>query len=220
MLKIVVFDSGFGGELFADKLKDELGVVEIIRVIDWRNADLYLKNRHEARAAAEKALKPYLGRVDLIVFANFLLTITSLKYFRKQYPSQKFIGLDLVMPSTFINRNTVVLTTSAVSRTVKYRIYVNRLHRNVVTMALDDWPSKIDDGELTKTEIRDVMLELAVTKKFVPKEIILACSQFNDIKPMLKEVFDSNIKIHDSFNELYCDTCKILKIRGGVGKRR
>ena len=34
MLKIVVFDGGYGGEFFADKLKEELPVVEIIRVID------------------------------------------------------------------------------------------------------------------------------------------------------------------------------------------
>ena len=38
MLKIVVFDSGFGGELFADIIEEELPVVEVIRVIDWRNA--------------------------------------------------------------------------------------------------------------------------------------------------------------------------------------
>ena len=39
MLKIVVLDSGFGGELFADKLNDQLSIVEVIRVIDWRNAN-------------------------------------------------------------------------------------------------------------------------------------------------------------------------------------
>ena len=39
MLKVVVFDSGFGGELFADYFEEEMPVVEIVRVIDWRNAE-------------------------------------------------------------------------------------------------------------------------------------------------------------------------------------
>ena len=39
MLKVVVFDSGYGGELFADYLEEELPLVDIVRVIDWRNAD-------------------------------------------------------------------------------------------------------------------------------------------------------------------------------------
>ena len=52
MLKIVIFDGGFGGELFADQLEAELDVVEVIRVIDWRNAEKILKSRREARIAA------------------------------------------------------------------------------------------------------------------------------------------------------------------------
>ncbi|MBR2658899.1 hypothetical protein IKD57_03360 [Candidatus Saccharibacteria bacterium] len=220
MLKIVVFDSGYGGELFADKLEEELGVVEIIRVIDWRNADKYLYKKRQARRTAEKALRPYIGKVDLIIFANFFLTLTSLKFFRRKYRSQKFIGLDLVLPSTFIDRNTIILTTNAVSKTAKYRSYLLKLHRRAITMALDDWPNKIDDGELANEDIRDIMLELVVTKKFFPKEIILACSQFNDIKPALREIFNSNIKIHDSFNDLYHDTCKTLRIRGAIRKQK
>ena len=220
MLKIVVFDSGFGGELFADKLEEELGVIEIIRVIDWRNANKYLYHKKEARHAAEKALRPYLGKVDLIIFANYLLTITSLRFFRRKYPKQKFIGLDLVLPSTFIDRNTIILTTKAVSKTIRYRIYVSRLHRKTITVPLDDWPNKIDDGELKEDDIRETLSEITVVKKFVPKEIILACSQFNDIKPILRDIFSNNIKIHDSFNDLYHDTCKTLRIRGGIRKQK
>ena len=93
MLKIVVLDSGFGGELFADKLKENLQVMEIIRVIDWRNADKYMHGKREARHAAEEALRPYIGRVDLIIIANFLLSITSLKYFRRKYKNQRFVGV-------------------------------------------------------------------------------------------------------------------------------
>ena len=217
MLRIVVLDSGFGGELFADKLEENLQVMEIIRVIDWRNADKYLHNKKEARRAAEEALKPYLGRVDLIVIANYFLSVTSLKFFLRKYKNQKFIGLDLPMPSTFIDRDTIILTTSSMCRTMNYHNYVARLHRHTLTVTLDDWPGKIDDGILTRGEIEAVMAEIIVTRKFIPKEIILACSQFNDIKPLLVDIFKNNIKIHDDFGDTFTNVCKVLNLRGGSG---
>ena len=58
MLKVVVFDGGYGGEFFADRLQDELPVIEIIRVIDWRNADKILKKPKAARKIAKNALRP------------------------------------------------------------------------------------------------------------------------------------------------------------------
>ena len=58
MLKIVVFDSGYGGELFADYLENELPVTDIIRVVDWRNADKMQHNARLTRRLAEEALKP------------------------------------------------------------------------------------------------------------------------------------------------------------------
>lgn len=220
MLKIVVLDGGYGGELFADKLKENFCVADIIRVIDWRNADKYLHSKHEARRAAEKVLRPYLGKVDLIIIANFLLSITSLKYFCRKYKNQKFVGIHLVMPSTFKDRNTIILTTSAVSKTINYYNYVAKLHRRTLTVPLDDWPSKIDDGELTREELEATLLELIVTKRFFPKEVILACAQFNDIAPMIRRFFKNNIRIHDSFGDLYQDTCRALRIRGGVCKQK
>lgn len=221
MLKVVVLDSGYGGELFADKLCEQLKVVEVIRVIDWRNAEKYLRKKRDARQAAEEALRPFLGKVDLIIFANYYLTVTSLKYFCHKYKNQKFVGLSLVVPSTFIDRNTLILTTTAVSKTISFRSYVMKLHRaNVITMTLDDWPAKIDDGELTKTEIEETMIDLIVTRKFFPQEIILACSQFNDIIPELRNVFHGSIKIHEGFPELYHDACKALRIRGALAKRK
>ena len=213
MLKIAVYDSGYGGELFADKLEEDLAVVKVIRVIDWRNADTILSNKKVARQIAEKDLKPYIGKVDLIVFANHLLSITSLEYFRKKYKKQNFVGFDLVHPATFINRKTLILTTTAVAKTHELRDFVAQLKRKTRTVALDDWPAKIDDGELDLCEIEILRERLFNEEGFYPEEIILACSQFSDIKADLHKVFGRNTKIYDSFTEAFYNVCKTLKIR-------
>lgn len=219
MLKVVVFDSGYGGEFFADELKEELPIIEIIRVIDWRNADKILSHPKEARKIAEKSLRPYIGKVDLIIFANHLLSITSLKYFQKKYKTQKFLGLSLKRPDTLKKRNALILTTKAVTKTFNYKTFLFRIKRKSKTLALDSWPLKIDNGELSKDEIAETLKRFYLKTNFTPKEIILACSQFNDIKKDLKEIFGRNIKLYDSFHDLILLTCKILNIRGGTGKK-
>lgn len=218
MLKIVVFDGGFGGEIFADELKECLDVVEIIRVIDWRNAEPLLMNRREARSIAEKDLAPYLGKVDLIVFANYLLSLTSLKYFTRKYPNQKFVGLSLKSPDTFISYPTLILTTTSVSKTLAFRNFVRSLKRRTKILTLDSWPAKIDDGELTDTEIAETIKVFLHKENFAPDEIILAEANFVDIKPVLKKLF-KKMRIYDSFEDTLRLTCKTLKLRGGFGKK-
>ncbi len=220
MLKIVVFDSGYGGEFFADRLDETLSIVEVIRVINWREADEILTNPRAARQIAIKSLRPYVGKVDLIIFANYLLSLTSLKYFQRKFSDQRFLGLELKMPDTFIKRDVLVLSTKAVSKTINFRNFLFRLKRNIKVLNLDTWPSKIDDGELTSEEINHTLkLFLAKTSNFEPQEIILASSQFNDIKSELKAFFGQSLKIYDGFDDAIRQASKILKLRGGVGKK-
>lgn len=216
MLKVVVFDGGYGGEFFADKLEQELPILEVIRVIDWRNAESILASPRKARRIAKQALRPYIGRVDLIIFANHLLTLTSLKYFRRKYKNQQFLGLNLKQPDTFIKRDILVLTTKAVAKTVNYHHFIFRTKRKSKTLTPDHWLAAIDDGELTEEAIRDTFQKFHVQS---PREVVLACSQFNDIKPELKNILGQNLKIYDSFDDAIRLVCHTLKIRGGTGKK-
>lgn len=218
MLKVVIFDSGYGGELFADLLEEVIPVIEVIRVIDWRNADEILSSAKAARKTAEIALKPYIGKVDLIVFANYLLSATSLKYFNHKYKNQKFIGLSFKKPDTFIRKDLIILTTKAVARTLAYRKFVFQLNRKVKTVTLDAWPAMIDDGELSDQEIHMTIDKSIADGHIKPEEMILACSQFNDIKSEIKKGFDRKFRIYDGFNDAIREICKILKIRGTLSK--
>ena len=216
MLKVVVFDSGYGGELFADYLEEELPIIEVIRVIDWRNAEQILKNPKLAREAAEKALQPYIGKVDLIVFANHLLSITSLKYFCREYKQQPFIGLKL-NNKNITGRPTLVLTTKSITKTFYYFWFLRQTQAK--TIIFDDWPTLIDDGELTNHKIkRDLKLLLAQNDNFKPEQIVLGCSQFVDLKSELIKFFGHNIKIIDGFEPALREVCQTLKLRGALKK--
>lgn len=219
MLKIVVFDSGYGGEFFADKLKEELPIVEIIRVIDWRHADQILSSPREARKVATTALRPYIGKADLIIFANYLLTLTSLQYFRRKYKNQQFLGMSMRRPKNYREKESMlVLTTKAVARSLKYQKFIFRLQTKTKTITLDAWPAKIDDGELGELEIKD-SLDLFF-QKYHPYAVLLACSQFYDLKPALKKLYSHKLIIYDNFADTINDVNRRLKIRGGVKKSK
>ena len=219
MLKVVVFDSGYGGELFADHLEARLPVLDVIRVIDWRNAEKIQSSSKEARKLATLALAPYIGKVDLIIFANHLLSITSLKYFKRKYKNQQFLGLMLKQPDSFIKRDVLILATKSITHTLGFQSFLIRIGRKTRTIALDSWPAKIDDGELTPDEIYNTLAPYCV-KKTDAKEIVLASTQFVDIKNDLKNIFGKNLKIYDGFNDAIISTVKLLKIRGGSPKKK
>lgn len=219
MKKIVVFDCTYGGELFADQLEQEYPIVEVIRVIDWRNSETIQSNPRLARKLARDALAPYIGKVDLIVIANLLLSITSLKYFKRKYKNQKFIGFNLKEPDTFVKREIIILTTKAVAHTISYRNYLFRIKRKAKTLILDSWTDRIDDGVFTESDLRASLDSYNISPSGRSTELILANSIFNDIIPLIKDCYGRNLKIHDSFNDTIREACKTLGIRGGLRKK-
>ena len=217
MLRVVVFDNGYGGEFFADALEEVLPVIDVIRVIDWRHASEIQESPWRARRLAKAALRPYIGKVDLIIIANYLVSITSLKHFRRRYKNQRFIGLNLKVPDTSCQKETIILATKAITKTIGYRKYLLRLQRKYKTVILDTWPAKIDDGELTDKEIEQALSPF-IRDKHGSKEVVLACSQFYDLKPTLRKIFGRNLKIYDGFDETLREACKILRVRGSAKK--
>lgn len=219
MLKVVVYDGGYGGELFSDKLEESLPILEVVRVIDWRNAEKIQASIRSARKAAKEALRPYIGKVDLIIFANYLLASTSLRHFRRKYKNQKFAGLTPPKPAGHQEREIIILTTKALTHTVNYHNYLFRLNRKNKTMTLDTWPAKIDDGELEESEIYETLVPMLGEKPYLDKELVLACSQFSDTTDTLRGLFGKNLKIYDGFDDAITGICKTLKIRGRAGKK-
>ena len=214
MLKVVVYDNGYGGELFADRLESELPILDVIRVIDWRNASKVQSSPRKARKVIETALRPYLGEVDLIIFANYLIASTGLKYFTGKYKDQAFLGLHLPKSSSVSKREVLVLGTKTLVRTLFFKNYLFRLPARTTTLCLDEWQSAIDDGELTSDDIKKKFVHL-LKQGYMPEGIIMASSTFYDIEPELRSIFKNNIKIYDDFKVLIDQTCRTLKIRGG-----
>lgn len=120
MLKIVVYDLGWGGELVANYLESELQMVEIVRVNAGSLHPKTESNASDARVTppqlepdltkaelyhdATVALAEYLGKVELIVLGGY--TVSELfEQLHQEYPEQDFIKLDVDIRHILHSRN-------------------------------------------------------------------------------------------------------------------
>ncbi len=212
--KVVVFDSGFGGELFANYIEKEIPIVEVIRVIDWRNLDIITNNPKEARNVTEAAIRSYIGHVDLIIFANYLVTVMDLKYFQRKYPNQKFMGF--AMPQIRSER-TLIITSKALRKSHGFKKYLHSFDDvRSRTIECDSWIPLIDDAELTEDQVRK---DLSQLKGFLPQTVALAYTNLIDIKPMLFKIFGPIVNITDGYRDTLHDVCQELGLRGLDGRR-
>ncbi len=211
--KVVVFDGGFGGEIFADYVEREIAVIDVIRVIAWRDLMPLTKNPKDARQIAEQALSPYIGRVDIIVFANHLLSTLDLKYFKQKYPRQQFLGFSF--PTT-TSKRALVLATKALHGSFAYFNLIHKLPAKTQTADLDEWVPLVDDAELTNEQIQH---DLVRFKRFKPETILLAHTNFVDIKKDLSKIFGPHVKIEDGFSDTFRNLCSMLGFRGLDGRK-
>ncbi len=219
MLKVVVFDSGWGGECFANYLEEELPIVEVLRVIDWRHAPYNKLGVEEVLKCTEEALKPYIGTVDVIVLMSYEATISGLNYLRGKYPKQKFLGVDFGIFREDGGTKFLVFTTSFVANSKFYAATKKALpSKNFTEVVCDDWPQLIDDGELTVEMMRQKVEEF---RDAYSDGVILGCTQFSDVQDDLASVISwKQGRIMDEFSLVLRNICHALELRGGDGRRK
>lgn len=175
MLRIVVFDSGWGGELVANFLVEELKMAEVVRVIDWPNAPYCGRTREEVCWLAERCLMNYVGRVDLIVLGGYAVSL-ALDYLCERYPEQKFVGMginhDVILRTRSYPENVVLMMDQLASESELCRELRQKLpYSTLVIPDCTGWEELINEG-LMMPEIlrRDLGYDFALAQKVVRRK--------------------------------------------------
>jgi len=185
MNKIIVFDTGTGGKIFADHFRKELTNTEIIEVIDSANAPYGSRTPSEILTLTEQTLKPYINISALIVIACNTATAYTLSYLRTKYPDQLFVGTEpAVKPAMKLTKNgkALILATPATVNSAHYQNLKSKYAKHITLYEPNctDWAKKIDDKTLTKN---DIVVTLAPYQSYSPDAIILACTHYLAIPP-------------------------------------
>ena len=93
MLRVVVYGRGRAGEVVAEFLEEELGVVEVVRVIDYAPAPT---NRAEWEERAERNLARFWTRGVTVVLSDYGWASGEIvKRMRKRHPRHQFVRLEV-----------------------------------------------------------------------------------------------------------------------------
>lgn len=158
MLKIVVCDSGWGGELVADFLSEELSMVEVIRVIDWPHAPYYDRDPATIGQLVETALGYYLNQVDLVVLGGYTTSL-ALDYLRSNYPDQRFVGMShslkyILHTKNYPSRVGLLAGKQTLDSGLAKQLHRDLPHSVFIPFDCSAWENLIDDGELSAAQIQ------------------------------------------------------------------
>lgn len=205
--------------MFADYLEGELMVVEVDRLIDWREGAYAECSHEEIRERAERVLQEYIGKRDLIVLASYALTVAALNYLREKYPLQKFVGFNLCLSQKLKKlrggKHVLVLTSLVVRNSVEYSDERGRLEKFRLTeKCCQDWEKKVDDGEFSSELLAQ---NLAKTKDV--DVVLLYGANFLDFKDEFERIYGWGVQVVDGFAGVLREICQALKLKGLDGKR-
>lgn len=241
MLKIVVFDGGWGGEVVANYLEEELNVVEIVRVIDWKNAPYDEKSVEEITKFAEENLQEFFGKVDLIVLGGYAASLAK-ETLCEKHPEQKFVGpeinYDLILRARCYPEQVAILAGKTVyDSLVRTEVREKLPYSTLILPDCEGWEELINEDMMTKEIVRaelawdfvlqkqkdDVFKENEVKtagrRKVKPDAVLILNTHFWDVREYLEEAFGWKVRMIDFRQKLLHDICYTLKLRGVDGNR-
>ena len=218
MAKIAVFDSGWGGDICAEYLSLELGVFQIDRIIDWKNFPYSYRTPVKIRSLVRSALKPHIGKYDVIVISNSVASLHALKYIKEKYSEQKFVGMPFLIDAvkTLKTSKVMVLSTSSVLFSREYRKILDKRRgmAEYTIVTCDGWLEKIDSREFTIDDVAEKM------KNFeTPDIVLLECTQLLRVKKLIEGYFGWRAQVIDANTLLLRDVCRAIKISNSTGKK-
>ena len=179
MKRVVIFDTGTGGGIFAEHFRKELEDTEIIEVTDAEHAPYGGRSGWEIVQLTEMALSEYLDKVDIIVLACNTATVPAIETLRKKYPNQAFVGTEPgIKPAVELSKTgtIVVLATPATLGSDRYRELCDGGRGiNICEADCADWAKKIDEGWLTQDDIRKALSPFEGEN---PDVVVLACTHY------------------------------------------
>jgi len=156
MRKVVVFDSGWGGEVVANYLAQELSVAEIVRVINWGRR-IYAGNELDVGAVAE-CLEPYIGKVDLIILGGYGVG-TVLPLLERGYPEQAFVAPSvnyekILNVRQYPERVAILMNATVRKSALLQEIRTKLPYSTLILPECMHWEELIDNNMMTEAVVR------------------------------------------------------------------
>lgn len=215
------FDSGVGGKCIEAAFKALCPKEETIYIADSEHCPYGNKSAEEIIRLSEASVKKLLkAGAKMIVVACNTATAAAIDYLRAKYPETPFVGLEPAVKPAALKSKTGVVAVLATEGTFNGRLYKEtsaRFAKNVVvlTVVADEFVLMVERGETSGKKA-----EAAVRKRLEPllaagaDHIVLGCTHFPHLKPLMEKVAEGKAEIVDPSEAVARQAKRVLEAKG------
>jgi glutamate racemase len=220
-IPVGIFDSGVGGLSVTREIMAQFPGQPLIYLADQAHAPYGQRGLAEIRDLSEGITRFLLGEdARLIVIACNTASAAALHWLRGQFPATPFVGMEpAVKPAaerTHAGR-VGVLATAATFQGELFASLVDRFARNVVihTQICPQWVPLVEAGELATSRARAaVSSDLAPLLAAGVDELVLGCTHYPFLRPLIEEAAGPGIEIIDPAPAVARQVGRVLAQRG------
>lgn len=215
-LPIGIFDSGVGGTSIWKEIQELLPNEDTIYLADSKNAPYGEKSKEEILQLSIKNTE-YLfqQQCKLIVVACNTATTNAIKYLRDTY-NVPFIGIEPAIKPAALNSTSKTIGVLATKGTLTSSLFHSTAKDHAANSVMIEQQGKglvelIECGKLDSAELRHLLEEYM--KPMLEKGIdylVLGCTHYPYLIPILKEILPEGIKIIDSGEAVARQTKTVL----------
>ena len=181
-MRILVFDSGIGGQAVAERLEELLPHVSVTSINDHEHMPYGEKTSDEIFNLTKNAIQPYIYEgYSVIVIACNTVTTNAITRLRSRYPSVNFIGIEpMVKPASALS-STKTIAVCATPSTLKSSRYTALKHKwlenfTVIEPDCQSWAELIENGKSSEIDLITLMNSLIMQNVDV---IVLGCTHYH-----------------------------------------
>jgi glutamate racemase len=218
---IGLFDSGIGGTSIWQAIHELLPNENTIYLADSRNAPYGQRSKEEIIALSMKNTELLLElNAKIIVVACNTATTNAIKELRQKY-AVPFIGIEPAIKPAATHSATQVIGVLATQGTLTSELFYNAVlqYKNVkiIEQVGHGLVPLIENGDLNSKEMEELLLTyLTPMMEANIDYLVLGCSHYPYLIPMIQKILPESIKIIDSGNAVARQTEYVLKEKVGL----
>ena len=221
------FDSGIGGTCILNAFRKLCPDEDTIYIADSKNCPYGNKPAEEIIRLSEANVKKLLKKnCKLIVIACNTATAAAIDYLRAKYPQVPFVGLEPAVKPAALRSKTGVVGVLATAGTFHGRLYNEtkaKFAKNVTVLAVqaDEFVTEVEklrglaverlSGARAERIEKMVRLRIEPLLKAGADKIVLGCTHFPHLKPVIEKVCAGRAEVIDPSEAVARQAKRILE---------
>jgi glutamate racemase len=221
---IGVFDSGVGGLSILSEIRREMPAADLLYLADQGRAPYGVRSLEEVAAMAGEVTRWLLERgATMVTVACNTASAAALHRLRALNPDVPFVGMEPAVKPAAIHTASGVIGVVATAATFQGELFASVVHRHsqgarIIAQACPRWVELVEAAEIAGAEARRQVEEcLAPILAGGADTLVLGCTHFSYLVPLIEEVAGAALTIIDPASAVARQVARVAPTPHGAG---